>query len=251
MPTAIIIGASSGLGHEIALTYLRRGYRLGLAARRVDLLSPLVDEAPQRVSAIRLDVTADDATSQLQALIDMVGPDIDLFIHCAGIGFANPQLDADRDTAIVDTNCLGFTRIINHMFNYFAHTGRKGQIAAITSVAGTRGIGIAASYSASKRFQSEYLTALRQLAHHHRLPITITDIRPGFIDTPLLDAGKKYPMIMNPRQATALIVKTIDRRRNRRTINRRWALLVAAWRCIPSCIWQRMRLHLSQKGRIK
>lgn len=247
MPTAIIIGASSGLGREIAMTYLRRGYRIGIGARREQLLRPLVEEAPQRVSAIRIDVTAADAPVQLERLIGMVGGEVDLFVHCAGIGFANPMLEAERDIATADTNCVGFTRITDYMFNYFAQSGRRGQIAAITSVAGTCGIGIAASYSASKRYQQEYLTALRQLAHQRRLPITITDLRPGFVDTPLLDADTKYPMIMNPERAGALIVKAIDHRRNSRVIDWRWALLVAAWRCVPAFIWRRMRLGLSAR----
>lgn len=251
MPTAIIIGASSGLGREIASTYIARGYRVGIAARRVDKLAELVAMAPDRVRACRIDVTASDATQALEHLIADLGEPIDLFVNCAGIGFANPGLDAQRDIDTVATNCLGFTRIIDFLFNYYVSNSQKGQIASISSVAGTRGIGIAASYSASKRFQSEYFTALTQLAHQRRLPITLTDIKPGFIDTPLLDSATKYPMIMNAQRAAALIVKAIDRRRKSVVINRRWAIVVGLWKCIPQWIWRRMSLGLSSKNDIK
>lgn len=247
MPTAIIIGASSGLGREIALTYIARGYRVGIAARRLDRLEELVAMAPDRVTACQIDVTADNASSQLKALIEELGEPVNLFVNCAGIGFANPELDAQRDIDTVATNCLGFTRIVDFMFNYYASNSLKGQIASISSVAGTRGIGIAASYSASKRFQSEYFTALTQLVHQRRLPITLTDIKPGFIDTPLLDSATKYPMIMNTQRAAAMIVKAIDRRRKSVVINRRWAIIVGLWRRIPQWIWQRMNLGLSKK----
>lgn len=247
MPAAIIIGASSGLGKRIAETYINRGYTVGVAARRTEMLAPLVEMAPDRVSAISIDITRDDATAQLDRLIESIGTHPDIFINCAGIGYANPELDAGRDIATVATNCTGFTRVIDHMFNYYARQSSPGHIAAITSIAATRGIGIAASYSASKRFQSEYLTALSQLARQRRLPIAITDIQPGFIDTPLLDAGTKYPMLMNPDRAAALIIRAIDRRRHRAVIDARWAIVRLLWRCIPQPLWRRLRLKLSTK----
>lgn len=247
MPSAIVIGASSGLGRRIAATYIKRGYTVGVAARRTDKLTPLVEMAPDRVKAIRIDVTADDATRQLDTLIEAIGTSPDIFINCAGIGYANPELDDTLDIRTVETNCTGFTRIIDHIFNHYALHPHPGHIAAITSIASTRGIGIAASYSASKRFQSEYLTALSQLAHQRQLPITITDIQPGFIDTPLLDAGTKYPMLMNPDRAAALIIKAIDRRHHRAVIDIRWAIVKQLWRCLPQPLWRHLRLRLANK----
>lgn len=226
------------------MTYIGRGYRVGVAARRADRLAQLREMAPERVTACTLDITDKDAPRRLASLINEMGTPPDIFINCAGIGYANPQLDPALDIATVETNCLGFTRVVDFIFNYYADNGLRGQIVDISSVAGTRGIGIAASYSASKRFQTEYLTALSQLARQRHVPVTITDIKPGFVGTPLLDADTKYPMLMNTRRATALIVKAIDRRRSR-IIDRRWALVVALWRCIPNALWRRLRLRLS------
>ncbi|MBD5210002.1 MAG: SDR family NAD(P)-dependent oxidoreductase [Bacteroidales bacterium] len=247
MPAVIVIGASSGLGRLIALNYLQRGYRVGVAARRVERLDHIVAQAPDRVVACRIDVTSADAAASLAGLIDRLGVHPDIFINCAGIGYANPELRPEADLATVETNCVGFTRITDFIFNYYAQSGLPGQIAHISSVAGTRGIGIAASYSASKRFQSEYLTALSQLARQRHLPIAITDLRPGFIDTPLLDSSNRYPMLMTAERASRLIVRAIDRKRHSRVIDRRWAVVTALWRRLPQWLWRRLPLHLSPK----
>lgn len=247
MSSVIIIGASSGLGQRIAMAYIRRGYTVRVAARRIEKLQTLVEEAPERVKAYRIDVTDDTVNDILTEITASLPEPPQLFINCAGIGFANPELDPDIDIKTVKTNCLGFTQVIDYMFNYYAANGINGQIASISSVAGTRGIGIAAAYSASKRFQTEYLNALSQLANQRNLKITITDIQPGFIDTPLLDSETKYPMIMNPDRATALIVKAIDRHRHRAIIDCRWRLLVAIWRRIPRLLWRHIPLNLSKK----
>lgn len=247
MPSVIIIGASSGLGQRISQTYIRRGYNVRVAARRLEKLQPLVDEAPERVKAFCIDITNEMVDEILSEIINSLAEPPEMFINCAGIGFANPELDPLIDIKTVGTNCLGFTKVIDFIFNYYASNGLKGQIASISSVAGTRGIGIAASYSASKRFQTEYLTALSQLANQRKLKITITDIQPGFIDTPLLDSNTKYPMIMNPDRATALIVKAIDRHRHRAIIDCRWRMLVALWRRLPRPLWRHLPLHLSKK----
>lgn len=247
MPAVIIIGASSGLGRRIARIYIRRGYRVGVAARRDASLEELVGLAPDRVTSAHIDITAIEAPDSLRQLIKTMGTPPDLFINCAGIGFANPQLDPQLDLATVETNCTGFTRIIDCMFNYYARLHLPGHIASISSIAGTRGIGIAASYSASKRFQSEYLTALAQLATQRQLPIAITDIQPGFVDTPLLDNHTHYPMLMNPDRAAVLIVKAIDRRRHCSVVDRRWSVVTAIWRRLPRPLWRNMRLKLSHK----
>lgn len=248
MPTVIVTGASSGLGLRIASAYISRGYNAGIAARRIDSMQQLVAMAPDRVRAAQIDITADDAPQKLNRLIDELGSHPDMFINCAGIGYANPDLDPALDLRTVATNCMGFTRIIDFMFDYYASHHLPGQIACITSIAGTRGIGIAASYSASKRFQSEYLTALDQLARQKKLPITISDIQPGFIDTPLLDSSTKYPMMMNPDRATVLIIKAIDRRCRRKVIDRRWTIVHALWQCIPLWLWRRLSLSLTSKA---
>lgn len=89
-------------------------------------------------------------------------------------------LDAERDEQTLQSNVIGFSRIITAAYKYYRDTAtlRRGHIAAITSVAGMKGIGVSATYSASKRFQWTFLQAIDQLAHQQHVNVAITDIRP-------------------------------------------------------------------------
>lgn len=102
-------------------------------------------------------------------------------------------------------------------------------------------IGVAPSYSASKAFQSIYIQALEQLANGQGVPITFTDIRPGFVDTPLI-AGSKFPMKMPVAYVARKIVRGLYRHRHVMVIDYRYSLLVIFWRLIPNWIWRRLRL---------
>lgn len=247
MPDSIIIiGASSGLGEAVARIYIGRGCRVGVAARRVEKLQALHSQAPDRVMTAEIDICAADAPNRLKELIDRLGG-VDTILLSAGVGFENPDLNPAKEEDIVATNCLGFTRIVDAAFRYFERAGRKGHIAAITSIAGTKGLGQAPAYSASKRFGSTYLTALDQLAHMKHLPISITDIRPGFADTALLDPAKHHPMMMAPEYAARRIVCAIDRNRRVAVIDWRWNIVVGLWRMIPSWLWVKLPITTSSK----
>lgn len=243
----IVIGATSGIGREIARTYARRGNFVGVCGRRTDRLDELCREPGGAAVSCRLDVTADDAPATLRHFVREMGG-IDLLVYCAGCGWNNPGLDLDLDMRTVRTNADGLTAIGDTIFDIFATDGAatqtRGQIAVLTSVAGTHGIGISATYSASKRYQWTYLEALAQLARVRKVPVDITDIRPGFVDTPLLDtSAHHYPMLMNVNAATRRIVRAIDRRRHVVVIDGRWAVLTALWRRIPRLIWRNVPLR--------
>ena len=246
MSNIIVIGASSGMGREIARTYAARGHRVGACARRADRLHELKSEYDANITTCVLDVTADDAADIFDRFVTTMGG-LDILIYCAGCGWNNPQLDPEKDMRTVRTNVDGLTAILGTAFNILATQGpaslRRGQIAVLTSIAGTRGIGISATYSASKRYQWTYLEALAQLARVRNVPVDITDIRPGFVDTPLLDTtAHNYPMLMSLEEATAHVINAIDRRRHAVVINCRWAVLTAIWRRIPRPLWRNFKL---------
>ena len=235
MKRAIVIGASSGIGREVATLLLEQGWTLGVAARRVELLSSIGD-----VQVEQIDVTADDAVARLRSLIERLGG-MDLFFYASGIGKQNRELTEDIELRTVETNALGFTRMVGEAYRYFASQG-KGHIAAITSIAGTKGLGPAPSYSATKAMQNVYLQALEQQAHARGLSISFTDIRPGFVDTALLKGDFHYPMMLKPDRVARQIVAAVNRRQHIRVIDWRYRLLTALWRRIPRFIWRRIRL---------
>ena len=115
-----------------------------------------------------------------------------------------------------------------------------GQIACITSIARTRGLGAAPAYSATKRFQSHYLECLAQQSRMRHLNIHITDIRPGFVATDLI-AGSHFPLQLSAESVARDIVKTVEHGKATVTIDWRYRLLVAAWGMIPRWLWVRLR----------
>lgn len=142
----------------------------------------------------------------------------------------------------MDTNAIGFTRMIGTAYRYFAEQG-KGHIAAITSIAGTKGLGPAPAYSATKALQATYLQALEQQARQRGLyDIHFTDIRPGFVDTALLSGSFRYPMMLRPESVARDIVSSIRKRRHVRIIDARYRVLTFFWRLVPNFIWRRLRL---------
>lgn len=233
----VIIGATSGIGKEAALLFARKGWRVGAAGRRKDLLRQLEEAVPHAFVTQVLDVTTPDAPDRLSHLIRKLGG-MDVFLLCAGIGTQNPSLQPEPELRTATTNVEGFIRMTSAAFNYFKTQG-GGHLAAITSIAGTKGLGIAPAYSATKRFQNTYLDALAQLARMQRLPIRFTDIRPGFVDTDLLK-GRHYPMTMSADRVARHLVKAIERKKRVATIDLRYRLLVFFWRMIPRWLWERL-----------
>ena len=235
MSKAVIIGASSGIGLEVARLFIQRGWKVGVAARRLDLL-----QAIGAAEVEQIDVTHADATDKLQSLINRLGG-MDLFFYASGIGFQNRELAPDIELTTVETNGLGFTRMIGCAYRYFAQQGR-GHIAAISSIAGTKGLGPAPAYSATKAYQNVYLQALEQQANARQLDIRFTDIRPGFVDTALLAGTYHYPMMLKPERVAREIVSAIEHRKHIRVIDWRYRILTALWRRVPRFIWRRLKL---------
>ena len=232
---AVVIGASSGIGLEVAMLLMKDGWTVGVAARREEPLRALGAAAWQQI-----DVTQNDATERLRQLIATLGG-MDLFFYASGIGKQNRELREDIELATMQTNALGFTRMVGEAYRYFAEQG-SGHIAAITSIAGTKGLGPAPSYSATKAMQNVYLQALEQQAHARGLNIRFTDIRPGFVDTDLLNGDFHYPMMLQPEKVAKTIVNAISSQRHICVIDWKYRLLTALWRRIPRCIWRKLKL---------
>ncbi len=237
----IIVGATSGIGKEVALLYVKAGWQVGIAGRRKALLDALQQTASSQIYTQIIDVRRDDAPRLLRELIDRMGG-IDLYLHSSGIGAQNMALDEGIELQTVETNALGFIRMIDTVFHYFKEAHKQGHIAVISSIAGTKGLGVAAAYSATKRFQNTYLQCLSQLAHMQHLPITFTDIRPGFTDTDLLK-NSRYPLLMQPTDVARQIVKALEKKRRTVVIDWRYRMLVSAWSLIPHWLWERLTIR--------
>ncbi len=236
---AIVIGATSGIGKEVATILAQNGWQVGIAGRRTGKLVALADSLPGIVCHKTIDINDTEAPARLAELIQMLGG-MDLYFHSSGIGWQNNSLDPTKEMATVETNCLGFTRMVTAAFNCFAEQG-KGHIACISSIAGTKGLGAAPAYSSTKRYQNHYLECLAQLSKMRKLDISITDIRPGFVDTALIE-GSSYPLQLDAHDVAHHIVEAIKKRKSVVTIDWRYRILVFFWRLIPRWLWIRLRI---------
>lgn len=237
MKRVIIIGATSGIGYEVAKGYLKLGWHVGIAGRRQAALEEFRATAPGQIEIQALDVTHEDAPDKLQLLINKLGG-MDLFLLSSGIGYQNIALKPDIEINTAKTNVEGFIRMVTATFNFYRKQG-GGHLAVISSIAGTKGLGSAPAYSATKRFQNSYINSLAQLSHMEKLNISFTDIRPGFVETDLLKDGN-YPLLMKPDRVANHIINALNRKKRIVMIDRRYAILVFFWRMIPLWIWERL-----------
>ncbi len=237
------MGATSGIGLEVVKALGERGWQIGIAGRRQEILEEIRSSHPYVIATECVDVTHEDATAHLERLIERMGG-MDLYFHSSGIGYQNLVLDLPREVSTVQTNAVGVTRMLNVAFKYFRlRPEQEGHIAVISSIAGTKGLGAAPAYSASKRFVNHYLECLTQLCSIQRLHhLHIHDIRPGFVRTPLLTDGGHYPMQLDARSVAQEIVRGIEKNRSIITVDWKYRVLVFFWRMIPRWLWVRLRI---------
>ncbi len=234
----IIIGATSGIGQALAEVLAAEGHAVGVTGRREALLQEMKSERPSCYHTAAFDIT-DTATSiaHLEALISAMGG-VDTIVISAGGGDTNAALDFEIEQRMVDLNVRAFTQLADWAFNYFK-LRRRGHLAAITSVAGVRGSRQAPGYSASKAYQINYLEGLRQKARNERLDIAVTDICPGFVDTPMAKSPVRF-WVSPVDKAAHQIYRGLQKRRKVVYITRRWRLVAGLYRWLPAWLHERM-----------
>lgn len=242
----IIMGATSGIGREVALIYIKRGWKVGVCGRRLQELYDLKKLSPDSVELARIDITDTNAPTVLLELIKRLGG-MDIYFHGSGIGKQNKALDSNIEITTIRTNCEGFARMVNTAFNYFRNINDNGHIVIISSIAGTKGLGVAPSYSATKRFQNSYLQCLVQLANMEKRKIHFTDIRPGFVSTALLSDNYKYPFMLSPDKVASAIVHAIDKKSRICIIDWKYRILTYLWMLIPNRIWEHLNIQTKTK----
>jgi short-subunit dehydrogenase len=211
--TVMITGASSGIGKGLALEIARRGGRLGLLARREDVLSETV-EAIKALKGTAIAVAADvrDAAAMRAAAdrISELGP-VDVMIANAGIGVTDhaANLNPEKVAEVMNINVLGAVNSVAAVLPGMIER-QRGQLVAIASLAGYRGLAKSAAYCASKAAMSSFFESLRIDLRHSG--VTVTVIYPGFIKTPLT-AGRaaKMPYLMELDDAVEKIVNAIEK----------------------------------------
>lgn len=234
---AWITGASTGIGKQLALALARQGWRVALTSRGADKLNAVIDEAEAglrgRLASYPVDVTDTEAVRALAQRIEQeLGP-IGLCIFNAGD--YEPMSLADFDVALfrrlMEVNYLG---VINGMAAamplMFAR--RAGQILITASVAGYRGLPLAAPYGASKAALINMAESLRNEFAERGVRLRV--INPGFVKTPLTAKNAfNMPALMTPEQAAAAVMRELAGDHFEITFPKRFTYLLKLLRCVP------------------
>ena len=238
MKKAIVIGATSGIGKEIARLLVNDGYKVGITGRRTELLQELKNESPNSFFAKPFDVTnTKDVIERLEELTIEIGG-IDLLIISSGMGDINESLAFEIEKCTIETNVLGFTCIADWAFNYFEKQ-KSGHLVAITSIGGLRGSRQAPAYNATKAYQINYLEGLRQKAKKLKHDIFITDVRPGLVATAMAK-GEGLFWVMPVEKTAMQIYKAIICKKQVAYVTKRWRLIAALLKLLPRQIYDKM-----------
>ncbi len=239
MKKAIIVGASSGIGRALAKELAGQGVTVGVTARRVELLESLREEMTRPIFSKQMDI-ADTAAamSAMEELIDeMEG--VDLVIIAAGIVRRNKDLDWQPEQETIATNVMGFTAIANVAMRHFIKQN-SGHLVSLSSIAALRGDAGQPAYHASKAFVSIYMDSLRRKTVKEKLPISITDIQPGFVDTVQTHDVEGLFWVASPEKAAAQIYRAILGKRKHAYVTKRWRLIAWFTKLTPDFVFDRL-----------
>ncbi len=235
MKRAIIVGASSGIGKELAKLIKHEYGIVGLAARRLSLLEALQQELLGQAHISHMDISKpEEAVIKLRELIQAMGG-LDLLVVCSGAGYENPDLKWEYERETIDVNVKGFTALACAAMQYFIKQG-SGHFAAISSVAALRGSGICPAYNASKAYMSNYLEGLSCKAGAYGKNIAVTDIKPGFVDTAMAQ-GEGLFWVAPPEKAAKQIFRIINKRKPGGYVTKRWGLIALLLKIMPRWLY--------------
>ena len=232
---AIIIGATSGIGRTLGVQLAEKGYYVGFTGRRTQLLEEIRDRMNGHEIEIQtMDITKfREARKKLASMVEKMGG-LDLLIINSGIGGSN--LSWDREMEIIDVNAKGFVALARWGLDFFKMQGH-GHIVGISSVAGTRGNRFSTVYSSTKAFISNYMHGIRHYVAKKKLAITVTDIRPGFVETPMTDGREGMFWVSKVDDACKQMVKSIERRSKIAYVSRKYRYLAWVVKWLPDWIY--------------
>lgn len=234
----IVIGATSGIGKALFEKYVKEENRLGIIGRRTQLLDELKHQYPSNTHTATADITKQDEVEQAISSLQKKLGSIDLAIVCSGIGDLNPSLDYNVERPTIDTNVIGWTFVVDMLYNLFEQQGH-GHLVAITSAGGLRGEPMAPAYSATKAYQINYMEALRKKAYKAGGKITVTDVRPGLVDTAMAK-GEGLFWVMPVEKVARQIYTAIRNKNSKIYVTKRWHLLAAINKNLPFKLYKRM-----------
>ncbi|HEX9650921.1 MAG TPA: SDR family NAD(P)-dependent oxidoreductase [Cyclobacteriaceae bacterium] len=230
MPKVIIIGASTGIGRSLALELYSKNYQVAIASRKVEELKEISSKCGNEVLYRQMDLQdLDESVATLSEMIFALNG-IDILVLNSGIAAIYPSWK--EEMKIIDVNVKGFVALAHTGMDHFKQQGH-GHLVGISSIASLVGFRKTTAYSGSKAFISNYMQGLRNLSRKKKLNITITDIRPGFVLTPMTEQNLGMFWVATPEKAAKQIWQAIERKASVVYVTRRWRLFAFLIRIMP------------------
>jgi len=235
----IIIGATSGIGEELARQCVEKEYHVGGTGRRVERLENLKRDLGNYFHFSEMDVTNYDiAKAQLHKLIEEMGG-MDIIVLNAGISNFPAASITAMEQKIIDVNVSGFVQLFGEAFLYFRKQGH-GQIVGVSSIASLFGSSRAAPYSSSKAFISTYMQAYRQRCNRMDEDITVTDVKPGFVISEMTEGKKGMFWVGDTKKAVKQMLRDIESKKSYSYVTRRWRLVAWLLKLTPNWVLDRL-----------
>jgi len=240
----LLTGASSGIGEALALAMAKRGATLGLLARREELLREITEKCEQTGGKARyfaVDVTdAKAVAAAAESLRNEFGK-IDVLIANAGIGGNNAEtrnFNHEAVAKVININLLGAVNVVSAVLPAMLEN-KSGQLVAVSSLAGFRGLPKSAAYSASKAGMTAFFESVRLDVRDKGVSVTI--IQPGFIKTPLTSGrNNKMPFLMELEDSIPHFLRAVEKRKKFAAFPWQLATFVRLGKVLPAWLYDRI-----------
>jgi NADP-dependent 3-hydroxy acid dehydrogenase YdfG len=239
--TAIVIGASSGIGEALVRALAAQGTSVVAVARRADALDALAATHPGKVTALVHDVCrVDEAPEAFARALAALGGHADLVIYNAGVmpRVAPEAPDFEADRQMVEVNLLGAMRWLGLAAEHLQARG-TGTLVGVSSVAGDRGRRQNPGYHATKAALTTYLESLRNRLSHHG--VRVVTIKPGPVRTAMTE-GLRLPLLIPAEEAADGILRACAGGPEVAYVPAVWGPIMAVIRAIPSAIFRRTNI---------
>ncbi len=230
MKKAIVLGGTTGIGAGVTQYLLADNYKVIVTGIEKEIIESVNSNDNSNYTAEYLDCINESPSELIKKLFKEYNG-IDLVIFSAGIGNLNKDIGYTVENVANKLNVLAFTEIIDATIRLFEAQG-YGHFVGVSSFSGLFGSRVAPAYHAAKAYQVSYMEGYRQRARKSKLPIYITDIRPGFVKTPMTE-GKKMIWSATVEVATKKMYSHIKRKRMVGYITGRWIIAAGIIKLMP------------------
>jgi short-subunit dehydrogenase len=239
MKTAIVFGATSGIGKSLTEILVKNNYKVAITGRRLGLLEALKNKYPDQILVKQNDIQQLEEVEKVFNEIVAEFKTVDLIVQSSGVGFVNPKLEWNLLAQTINTNVLGVTKLYALAYKLFKQQ-QFGHLVGITSIASIRGNRAAPDYFSSKAYQKAFLESLYiKTKSIKSKKVFITDIRPGFVDTPMALGDDIFWMVPLDKAATQ-IYSAIKKKKRVAYISKRWAIVAFVLKIAPAWLLKKL-----------